>query len=397
MTEDEFYMERALALAAKGAGRVNPNPLVGAVIVKDGSIIGEGYHMQYGGLHAERNALAGCAQSAKGAIMYVTLEPCCHYGKTPPCTEALIKHGISKVVIGMRDPNPLVAGKGIRILEDAGISVTEGILEQKCRDLNRIFIHYITTKTPYITMKYAMTMDGRTATRTGASKWITSVPARVRVHEDRSRHMAIMAGKGTVLADDPMLNCRIPGGRQPIRVICDTWLTIPVSSRVVATAKELPTWILTCEKDTGHWKPYEEKGCRIISVPMGKHGVDLQEAVRLLGEKGIDSIYLEGGSELHASALEAGLVQEIHTYIAPKLFGGKDARTPIAGQGVELPSQAYRMEGIQVERIGEDILIRSRVFPGEKAVADSRTEMRKECATDSKTETQEDRICSQES
>ena len=366
MTEDEFYMERALSLAAKGTGRVNPNPLVGAVIVKDGAIIGEGYHMQYGGLHAERNALASCMESAKGAVMYVTLEPCCHYGKTPPCTEALIEHGISRVVIGMKDPNPLVAGKGIRILKDAGISVTEGILEQKCRDLNRIFIHYITTGAPYITMKYAMTMDGRTATYTGASKWITGVPARVRVHEDRSRHMAIMAGKGTVLADDPMLNCRIPGGRQPIRLICDTGLTIPLSSRVVVTARELPTWILTCQADPDRWKPYEEKGCQIIPVPKGAHGVDLQEAMKMLGEKGIDSIYLEGGSELHASALEAGLVQEIHTYIAPKLFGGKDARTPVAGEGVALPSQAYRMGVMQIERIGEDILIRSRVLPGEE-------------------------------
>lgn len=240
-TTDQFFMERALMLAGRGVGAVNPNPLVGAVVVKEGAIIGEGWHERFGGPHAERNALAGCGERAEGATLYVTLEPCCHYGKTPPCTQAILSHKIGRVVVGAPDPNPLVAGKGIRQLREAGVSVTEGVLLERCRESNRIFFHYMETKTPYVTMKYAMTMDGRTATHAGYSKWITGEPARIRVHEDRSRHMAIMTGAGTVEADDPMLNCRLPGGRQPVRLICDTHLRTSPAARVVESAGEIPT------------------------------------------------------------------------------------------------------------------------------------------------------------
>lgn len=366
MTEDIFFMERALALAERGVGKVNPNPLVGAVIVKGGTIIGEGWHEAFGGLHAERRALENCRESAEGSTLYVTLEPCCHYGKTPPCTEAILAHKIGRVVIGAPDPNPLVAGKGSRILREARISVTEGVLRKKCEEINRIFFHYIQTKTPYVTMKYAMTMDGKTATWAGHSKWITENPARVRVHEDRNRHMAIMTGRGTVEADNPMLNCRIPDGRSPIRLICDTRLRTRDTAAVVTTAVEIPTWFLTCCKDAGKRAIYETHGCRVLTVPEKEGHVDLRQAVRLLGEEGIDSIYLEGGSGLHASALEAGIVQEIHCYIAPKLFGGTDAMTPIGGPGVEFPSQAVRMRIRNVSFYGEDVLIESRVEQGEE-------------------------------
>ena len=359
MTEDCFFMERALALAGKGVGRVNPNPLVGAVIVKDGTIIGEGWHERYGGPHAERNALASCGQAAKGATLYVTLEPCCHYGKTPPCTQAVIEHKIARVVVGSPDPNPLVAGKGIRRLREAGITVTENVLREQCDRRNAVFFHYIRRKTPYITMKYAMTMDGKTATSAGYSKWITGSPARVRVHEDRNRHMAIMAGVGTVLADDPMLDCRIPGGRQPVHLICDTHLRTPLTARVVETADRQPTWFLTCCTDAEKQSLYEDKGCRVLALAQSRGRVDLCRAMEILGERGIDSIYLEGGAALNASALEAQIVQEVHCYIAPKLFGGTSAKTPIGGSGVCRPAEADMLTVKAITRYGEDILIES--------------------------------------
>ncbi len=361
MQEDIFFMRRALALAERGAGKVNPNPLVGAVIVKDSAIIGEGWHEEYGGLHAERGALAACRESAEGATLYVTLEPCCHYGKTPPCTEAILEHGISRVVVGSLDSNPLVAGKGIRLLREAGIAVTQGVLAEECDYLNRIFFHFIGTKTPYVTMKYAMTMDGKIATYAGHTKWITAAPATVRVPEDRIRHMAIMTGAGTVLADDPALSCRIPGGRQPVRLICDSRLRTPPDARIVKTAAAQPTWFLTCQADEGKREALMEKGCQVLRVPEKDGHVDLRQAMAMLGERGIDSVYLEGGAELNASALQADIVQEVHCYMAPKLFGGRTAPTPLGGCGVELPEQARRLQIREISRYGEDILIESRV------------------------------------
>ncbi len=358
-TTDSFFMQRALRLAARGAGKVNPNPLVGAVVVKEGTVIGEGWHERFGGPHAERAALAGLGACAEGATLYVTLEPCCHYGKTPPCTEAILEHKISRVVVGAPDPNPLVAGKGVRILREAGITVTEDVLAQQCREINRIFFHYIRTKTPYVTMKYAMTMDGRTATRAGHSRWITGEPARVRVHEDRGRHMAIMTGAGTIEADDPMLNCRLPGGRQPVRLICDTGLRTSVRARVAESAGEIPTWFLTCCRDHSRWEAYEKKGCRILELPEKDGRVDLAAAIKRLGEEGIDSIYLEGGSRLNGSALEAQIVQELHCYLAPKLFGGEESRGPIGGAGVTFPDQATAMKITNIRHYGQDILIES--------------------------------------
>jgi len=359
MTEDEFFMERALSLARRGAGHVNPNPMVGAVIVRDGSIIGEGWHQQYGGPHAERNALAACAGQAKGATLYVTLEPCCHTGKTPPCTQAILEQKIGRVVVGSKDPNPRVNGGGMRVLREAGILVTQGVLEEKCQRLNASFFHYIKTKTPFVTLKYAMTMDGKIATRVGHSRWVTGNPARVRVHEDRGRHTAIMTGVGTVLADDPMLNCRLPGSRQPVRLICDTHLRTPLTARVVATAREQPTWLLTC-CETGI-EGYEAAGCRVICVPKCHGRVDLRQAMKILGACGIDSVYLEGGETLNASALEAGIVQAVHCYIAPKLFGGARARTPLGGRGVEFPDEALMLQIGEMTRYGEDILIEGTV------------------------------------
>ena len=241
---EEKYMKRAIALAKEGEGSCHPNPLVGAVLVKDGMIIGEGYHKKCGDLHAERNAILSLNESAEGSTMYVNLEPCCHYGKTPPCTEAIIEDKIARVVIGSRDPNPQVAGKGVRILRDAGIKVTEDFMRDECDEINKIFFHYITRKRPYVIMKYAMTADGKIATKTGASKWITGPESLRRVHELRNACMGIMVGIGTVLADDPMLNCRIEGGKDPVRIICDSKLKIPVDSNIVRTAGEIDTVVV---------------------------------------------------------------------------------------------------------------------------------------------------------
>lgn len=229
---DTDYMSIALKLAEKGCGKVSPNPMVGAVIVKEGRIIGQGSHLCFGGPHAERNALASLTESPRGATLYVTLEPCCHHGKTPPCTDAIVESGIRRVVIGTRDPNPMVSGKGTGVLITNGIEVTEGILEEECRELNHVFFHYIKTGRPLVVMKYAMTLDGKTATRAGHSRWITGERSRQRVHEDRSRYFAVMCGVGTILADDSLLTCRLPATRNPVRIICDSRLRTPPDSRV---------------------------------------------------------------------------------------------------------------------------------------------------------------------
>lgn len=356
-------MRFALELAAKGCGWTAPNPMVGAVIVKDGRIIGQGWHEKYGGLHAERNALAACSESPEGATMYVTLEPCCHYGKQPPCVEAILQAKIARVVVGSADPNPLVAGKGVQILREHGVCVTENVLSQDCDKLNEVFFHYISTKTPFVVMKYAMTMDGKIATYTGASKWITGETARAHVQQQRHRYTAIMAGVGTVLADDPMLTCRIPNGKHPIRIICDTRLRTPLTAQVVTSAEQTPTILATCCTDPGKRIAYEEAGCHVVTVNEKAGHIDLTHLMQKLGQAQIDSILLEGGGTLNWAALESGIVQRVCTYIAPKLFGGQDAKTPIEGQGVRTPAEAVYLKNSRITQLGEDFLIESEVVP----------------------------------
>ena len=362
--QHEEYMRKALELAKKGMGFVSPNPMVGAVIVRDGKIIGEGWHKKYGDLHAERTAFAYCDENGidcKGADMYVTLEPCCHHGKQPPCTDAVIEHGIKRVFIGSADPNPLVAGKGVKILCEHGVEVFEDVLREECDAINSIFFHYITTKRPFVTMKYAMTLDGKIACYTGESKWVTGEAARQCVQLERLRHTAIMVGVGTVLADDPMLTCRLENSRNPIRIICDSRLRTPIDSNIVRTAKDVPT-IIASATDKGA-EDYEKTGCRIIVCKDEKSGrVDLKQLMKILGEDmKIDSILLEGGGELNASALESEIVTNIQAYIAPKIFGGKDARSPVSGIGVPSPDKAYIIENRSVTQIGDDIIIEGKV------------------------------------
>ena len=362
----EEYMRRAIELAKKGCGYTNPNPLVGAVIVKDQRVIGEGYHEKIGGLHAERNALKNCIEDPEGAEIYVTLEPCCHYGKTPPCTEALIEAGIKKGYVGNLDPNPKVAGGGIKILNDHGIETETGILEEECRQLNDIFFHYIQNDIPYTALKYAMTLDGKIATATGESKWITGESARKKVQELRHQYMGIMAGIGTVLADDPMLNVRIPGLKSPVRIICDSGLRIPMDSQIVKTAKEYRTIVAYAGEHSGEGcKEAEEKeeqlhtaGVETVSVPDADGRVDLRKLMEYLGKQGIDSVLLEGGGTLNDAALSAGIVNEICAFIAPKIFGGAGAKTPVSGIGVAHPAEAVMLTLRQMETIGDDLMLR---------------------------------------
>lgn len=362
MAEEQF-MKRAIELAKQGAGWTAPNPLVGAVVVKNGRVIGEGYHRKYGELHAERDALAACTEDPAGATLYVTLEPCCHYGKTPPCTEIIIEKKIAKVVIGSRDPNPKVAGKGARILREHGIEVVEDYMREACDALNPVFFHYITTKTPYVVLKFAMTLDGKIATRTGASKWITGEAARNHVHQLRGRYAGILAGIGTVLADDPMLNCRIDGAHQPLRIILDSHLRIPMGSRLVRSAKEYPL-LIVCnestrdrEEGTNRIQKLEEAGAKVWTLQEKNGHPDLNVLMQRLGEEKIDSVLIEGGGTVNEAALKAHIVHHVYAYIAPKIFGGEDAKTPVEGSGIRLPQECANLRLAKITVLLNDMLL----------------------------------------
>lgn len=362
--EDIKYMRRAIELAERGVGFTNPNPMVGAVIVKDGKVIGEGWHERYGEWHAERNALRNCSESASGATMYVTLEPCCHYGKTPPCTDAIIEHGVARVVVGMVDPNPLVAGKGLALLHDAGIEVECGVEEETLRELNRVFLKYASTKQPWVAMKTAMTLDGKIATHTGDSKWVTGAQSRAYVHELRHRFMAVMAGIGTVLCDDPLLNCRIERHevRQPIRVVVDSTARLPLNSQIVRTAGDMRT-IVACTAASAEEKlsALRDAGVEVM-VCEDNHGmVNVKCLLRLLGQAGIDSILLEGGGGLNYSFLAEKLVDELYAFVAPKIVGGMNAKTPVEGAGIDKMADTINLEWKDVAHIGDDVLLRLRV------------------------------------
>ena len=367
---EEKYIRRAIELAKKGSGHVNPNPLVGAVIVRDGEIIGEGYHECYGQLHAERNAIANAKKrgnSLEGSTIYVTLEPCCHYGKTPPCTEAIIEEKIARVVVGSDDPNPLVSGKGFQMLREKGIEVIPHFLKEECDAMNHVFFHYIRTGTPYVAMKYAMTMDGKIACYTGDSKWVTGEESRAHVQTLRNHYKGIMAGIGTVLADDPMLNCRIEGRRDPIRIIADSHLRIPMDSQLVRTAGQQPL-IVACLPDADEEKAaqLQEKGVEVLRIPgvttaditeEQKEVISLPVLMKELGARKIDGILLEGGGQLNESALQAGIVDRIYCYIAPKIFGGAQAKTPVEGQGLTRAADAWQFNRIGMQEFGQDILL----------------------------------------
>lgn len=358
---DDDYMRLALQLAERGCGWTAPNPMVGAVIVKDGQIIGQGWHEKYGAPHAERNALAACTRDPAGATIYVTLEPCCHYGKQPPCTQAILNAGIKRVVVGSRDPNPLVSGNDIQMLREHGVEVPEGVLEDECARLNKVFFHYIQTKHPFVVMKYAMTLDGKIAAYTGASKWITGEAAREHVQRQRHRYSGIMVGVGTVLTDDPSLACHMEGRKNPVRIICDTHLRTPLQAQVVMTAGKIPTILATCCTDLKRCAAYMRAGCRVLCLNCKDGHIDLLQLMEQLGQEQIDSILLEGGGTLNWAALKSGIVQQVQAYIAPRLFGGKTAKTPVEGTGVPTPDASFHLKNSRLFKLGEDFLIESEV------------------------------------
>ncbi|KAB3528799.1 bifunctional diaminohydroxyphosphoribosylaminopyrimidine deaminase/5-amino-6-(5-phosphoribosylamino)uracil reductase RibD [Alkaliphilus serpentinus] len=365
---DIKYMKRALELAEEGMGKTRPNPLVGAVIVRDDKIISEGFHKVYGGDHAELDALKKINFQGEGTTLYVNLEPCSHYGKTPPCVEAIIRAGIKTVVVAMTDPNPLVAGRGIKILQDHGIEVIHGVLEEEARRLNEIFIKYITTSKPFLILKTAMSMDGKIATAEGNSKWITGEESRYYVHQIRNRVAGIMVGITTVIKDNPRLNTRLPLEEvsHPTRVIVDSSLRIPLDSIVVETASQQPTIIATTNRGPKEkLLKLKDKHVEIIILPEKNNRVDLNQLMIELGKRRIDSILLEGGGTLNYSALEEGIVDKMITFIAPKILGGTAALTPVEGEGKINVDDAFMLNDLRVGYLGKDLLIEG-YFKGDK-------------------------------
>ncbi len=359
MEKAEEYMRRALYLAAQARGRTSPNPMVGAVIVNNGKIVGEGYHKKPGTPHAEVHAIQQARGQSNGAALYVNLEPCCHWGRTPPCIQAIIQAGISSVVMAMPDPNPLVAGKGKMELEAHDIAVQSGICEQEARKLNEAYIKYITTGLPFVILKSAISLDGKIATSTGESKWITSEASRRRVHELRDAADAILVGIGTVLQDNPSLTTRLPEreGKDAVRVIVDSNARIPTSAKILNLDSPAPTLIaVTPNAPTEKLAQLNECGAETLIIPELNGRVNLKVLMKKLAERELTSVLIEGGGEINASALKEGIVDKIMIFIAPKLIGGQTAPGPFS-TGIEHLSDAVELHDIQVSQIGEDILV----------------------------------------
>jgi diaminohydroxyphosphoribosylaminopyrimidine deaminase / 5-amino-6-(5-phosphoribosylamino)uracil reductase len=349
-------MKHALALARRAEGKTSPNPAVGCVIVRDGQIVGRGWHRKAGTPHAEVHALNEAGELAAGADVYVTLEPCSHYGKTPPCAKALIAARVARVFVGMVDPNPLVAGSGIAMLREAGIEVQTGFHEEACCELNRPFIKWIQTRRPFVILKSAITLDGKTATTNGDSRWITSDDSRKLVHRLRGKMDAIMVGVGTVIKDDPMLNCRVPGGKDPMRVVVDSTLRIPLHAAMFGLRSTARTVVATCSRDEEKIKAIKEHGAEVIICKAEGGAVDLGDLLAKLGELGVQSILLEGGSHLAGAALRGGLIDRCMIFIAPKFVAGTGTGL-FAGHGVTMMADAVRLQGMTVKRIGPDLLL----------------------------------------
>lgn len=360
MVKHEVYMKRALDLAKNGWGKTNPNPLVGAVIVKDHKIVVEGYHAALGLAHAEVAAINKAKQEISGGTIYVNLEPCSHVGRNPPCTKAIIESGIKKVVIAMEDPNPKVSGSGIKKLREAGLEVVVGVLEEEARNLNEIFIKYITQKRPFVTLKAAISLDGKIASFKGDSKWISGESSRKQVHIERDRAASIMVGINTIINDNPLLTTRLNegAGKDPIRIVVDSKGRIPLESKVITIPSKAPLILATtsqikAEKE----KALLSKGVHLIKADGGNQQVDLEKLLYELYQLEIDSILLEGGGELNASALQVGIVDKIMVFIAPKIIGGRDAKTLVEGEGIPVMKDAIKLKKVNFRKIGEDILV----------------------------------------
>ncbi|WP_409302738.1 bifunctional diaminohydroxyphosphoribosylaminopyrimidine deaminase/5-amino-6-(5-phosphoribosylamino)uracil reductase RibD [Peribacillus sp. SCS-155] len=353
MTSHEFYMDLALQNARAMKGQTDPNPLVGSVIVNDNRIVGVGAHLKAGEPHAEIHALRMAGEKATGGTIYVTLEPCSHHGRTGPCAEAIVKAGLSRVVIATLDPNPIVAGNGVKILEEAGIDVIIGVREEESRKMNEVFNKFIVRQLPFVTLKSASTLDGKIASSSLDSKWITSEEARYDVHKLRNENMAILVGVNTVIEDDPELTTRIPNGRNPIRVVMDSTLKIPLNAKLV-TDELAETWVFTSEAyHRERKKSLEERGVKVF-VTNHPDRVNPLEVLEILGKQLISSLLIEGGGGINASFLENKLIDKVVIYYAPKLIGGKTAPTFIEGTGIDKMRDAVELTDVSVTQLGKD-------------------------------------------
>jgi diaminohydroxyphosphoribosylaminopyrimidine deaminase/5-amino-6-(5-phosphoribosylamino)uracil reductase len=353
----EHWMKRALLLARKGKGRTSPNPLVGAVLVKRGRVVGEGYHAKAGEAHAEIVALRKAGKEARGSTLYVTLEPCTHYGKTPPCAPAVIQAGVRRVVVGMVDPNPVVKGKGISALRKAGIDVHSGTLEKECKTLNEAFCKYILMKVPFVILKVAATLDGKIATRNGESKWISSEASRRLVHRLRNEVDAVVVGVGTVLKDDPLLTARMRGGRDPVRIILDSHLRIPEDARVIGVSSSRTLIATTPLAPKDKIERLDKAGVQVLLIESKNGVVDLRAFLSKMGEMGVMSVLVEGGSRVNGAFLDEGLVDKFLLFLSPRLMGDPQALGVFQGKGFEHLKDSTSVKDVKLKRIGEDILV----------------------------------------
>ncbi len=360
LKQDKLFMQIALDLARKGTGRVSPNPRVGAVVVKSGKVVGKGYHRDFGGPHAEVHALEQAGRRAKGATLYVTLEPCSSYGKTPPCLEKIVASQVERVVVATEDPNPKHAGKGLRLLKKKGIAITQGIEEERAKELIRYFGHWIVKKEPYVMVKEAMSLDGKIATQTGDSRWISSEESRKWVHQLRSEVDAILVGKNTVLKDDPQLTCRLSQwrGEQPLRFVLCADGKIEWNKNIFSNQSEALTFLVVTKKITKKEKAdWEKKGILLVQVPEKNKKIDLSQFLKIIGKIGVTSLLVEGGGETVASFFEAKKVNQLFLFVAPKIVGGREAPSPVEGDGILKMTQALKPKSWSHKRVGPDLLI----------------------------------------
>jgi diaminohydroxyphosphoribosylaminopyrimidine deaminase/5-amino-6-(5-phosphoribosylamino)uracil reductase len=359
MRDDEQWMKRTLRLAEKGWGRTSPNPMVGAVLVKNGAVVGQGYHTKAGEAHAEIVALQEAKEEARGAVLYLNLEPCTHYGKTPPCAPQIIQSNVKRVVIGMEDPNPLVKGKGVEILRRAGLEVDVGVLEKECQRLNEAFSKFILKKEPFVILKVAATLDGKMATRNGDSKWISGEASRHLVHQWRDRVDGVLVGIGTVLKDDPMLTSRIKKGRDPYRIVLDSRLKIPEEAKVINTSPSKTIIASTEIAPKDKIEKLEQKGVQIFLLDSKEGKINLKSCLSKLGEIGMMSLMVEGGSRVNGSFLDEGLIDKLFLFLSKKIMGDPQALGIFGGKGTSSVQEVIVLKEMKTRKIGEDILIES--------------------------------------
>ncbi len=359
--DHNHYMKMSLRLALKGKGRTSPNPVVGAILVADNKIVGKGFHKKIGLPHAEIEAIRSAGKKASGSSLYVNLEPCMHFGRTPPCSEAIVKSGIKEVIIGMKDPNPLVSGKGIKKLKRAGIRVTTSIMEKECRKINEPFVKYITTKLPYVTLKVASSLDGKISTITGESRWITGDQARQYVHKIRNEVDAVLVGINTVLKDNPMLTTRLKKKKnlkQPLRIILDSNLRIPLSAKLIQNTDDQKTVVATTSMASHKKiKVLEDMGVGVLKIKRKQTRVDMKDLMQKLGKREISSVMIEGGAEVNASALQSGIVDKVIFFIAPLIIGGAEATSSVMGSGIKFLKDAIPIKETRVVKLGKDFMV----------------------------------------